>query len=246
MDDEARSPEDRLLSVQLDLRLDCQPISGRLRTLGGADERFVGWLGFVDALKRLHDLDATGANMSERISSPMPTLVTGGTGKSGRRVAARLAARGVPTRIGSRSGEPPFDWADRTTWPAALEGMQAAYISYYPDLAVASSVDAVRDFADVALAAGCRRLVLVSGRGEVGAQRAEEALQASGAEWTVVRCSWFMQNFSENFYVDMLAAGELALPAGAVARAVRGCRRHRGRCRCRADRGRPCRDACTT
>jgi hypothetical protein len=62
MDDEARSPEDRLLSVQLDLRLDCQPISGRLRTLGGADERFVGWLGFVDALKRLHDLEESRAS----------------------------------------------------------------------------------------------------------------------------------------------------------------------------------------
>jgi uncharacterized protein YbjT (DUF2867 family) len=35
------------------------------------------------------------------------TLVLGGTGKTGRRVAERLTARGLPVRIGSRSGEPP-------------------------------------------------------------------------------------------------------------------------------------------
>ena len=53
-------------------------------------------------------------------------LVLGGTGKTGRRVAQRLEARGVPVRIGSRSAEPPFDWEDRSTWAPALEGMSAA------------------------------------------------------------------------------------------------------------------------
>ena len=38
------------------------------------------------------------------------TLVVGGTGKTGRRVADRLSARGLPVRIGSRSGELPVDW----------------------------------------------------------------------------------------------------------------------------------------
>ena len=32
------------------------------------------------------------------------TLVLGGTGKTGRRVVERLAARSLPVRIGSRSG----------------------------------------------------------------------------------------------------------------------------------------------
>ena len=49
-----------------------------------------------------------------------PTLVLGGTGKTGRRVAERLTARGLPVRIGSRSGEPPFDWEDRSTWATGL------------------------------------------------------------------------------------------------------------------------------
>ena len=146
----------------------------------------------------------------------MTTFVVGGTGKTGRRVADRLKARGVPVRIGSRSGEPPFDWEDRSTWAPALRGASSAYITYYPDLAVPGSTEAIAELAATALAGGTRRLVLLSGRGEAEAQRAERALAESGAEWTVVRCSWFMQNFSEDFLLDQVLAGEVALPAGDV------------------------------
>ncbi|MGH9380805.1 MAG: NmrA family transcriptional regulator, partial [Thermoanaerobaculia bacterium] len=48
------------------------------------------------------------------------TLVLGGTGKTGGRVAERLAARGLPVRLGSRSAEPAFDWEDQATWGPAL------------------------------------------------------------------------------------------------------------------------------
>ena len=143
-------------------------------------------------------------------------LVLGGTGKTGRRVADRLQARDLPVRIGSRSGAPPFDWEDRSTWAPALEGAAAAYVSFYPDLAVPGAPEAIRELAELALAAGCRRLVLLSGRGEEEAQRAERVLAESGAEWTVLRCSWFMQNFSEGNFAEPIAAGELALPAGDV------------------------------
>jgi uncharacterized protein YbjT (DUF2867 family) len=146
----------------------------------------------------------------------MTTFVVGGTGKTGRRVAQRLEARRLPVRIGSRSGEPPFDWDDRSTWAPALRGASAAYITYYPDLAVPGSTEAIAELAATALAGGTRRLVLLSGRGEAEAERAERALAASGAEWTVVRCSWFMQNFSEEFMLDQILAGEVALPAGHV------------------------------
>jgi uncharacterized protein YbjT (DUF2867 family) len=156
---------------------------------------------------------AEGTDMT---STQQPVVVLGGTGKTGSRVAARLQARGVPVRIGSRKSEPRFDWEDRSTWAPALEGASAAYVAFYPDLAVAGSAEVIATLARQALAAGCRRLVLLSGRGEVEAQRAERALQESGAEWTVVRCSWFMQNFSEAFVLDQVRAGEFALPAGDV------------------------------
>ena len=145
-----------------------------------------------------------------------PVLVIGGTGRVGRRVAERLTARGVPVRIGSRSGEPPFDWEDEGTWAPALDQVGAVYLSYAPDLAVPGAVAAVRSFAELAVEAGVRRLVLLSGRGEEEAQRAERAVQDAAAEWTVVRCAWFNQNFSENYLLEPMLGGEVALPAGDV------------------------------
>jgi uncharacterized protein YbjT (DUF2867 family) len=145
-----------------------------------------------------------------------PTLVIGGTGKTGRRVLERLESRGVPTRSGSRSADPPFDWEDRETWAGALQGADAAYISYYPDLAMPGAVEAVTAVSELALEQGVRRLVLLSGRGEEEAQRAERALRESGADWTIVRCSWFSQNFSEGFFSEQIAAGELVLPETSV------------------------------
>src|SRR5919107_1375198 len=100
-------------------------------------------------------------------------LVLGGTSKTGRRVVERLEARGVPVRVGSRSGEPPFDWEDRSTWAPALEGVESVYVSYYPDIAIPGAVEAVRSFTELTVRKGVRRLVLLSGRGGREAQRAE-------------------------------------------------------------------------
>src|SRR5215211_5681439 len=147
-------------------------------------------------------------------------LVLGGTGKTGRRVAQRLKARGMLTRVGSRSGEPPFDWEDAATWAPALEDAESAYVSYYPDLAIPGAPAAVRAFAELAVQGGTRRLVLLSGRGEEEAQSAELALMEvaheAGIEWTIVRCAWFMQNFDENYLIEPILAGEVALPSGRV------------------------------
>jgi uncharacterized protein YbjT (DUF2867 family) len=151
--------------------------------------------------------------MSDITKGMKPILVLGGTGKTGRRVVERLKDRGIPTRIGSRSANPPFDWEARATWAPALQGAAAAYISYYPDLAVPGAPEAVRSFADVALEHGVRRLVLLSGRGEEEAQRAERAVQETGADVTVVRCAWFMQNFSEDYLLEPILGGEVVLPA---------------------------------
>jgi uncharacterized protein YbjT (DUF2867 family) len=120
-------------------------------------------------------------------------------------------------RIGSRRADPPFDWTDPATWPAALSGAEAAYVSYYPELAFPGAVEAVSEFTAVALASGVQRLVLLSGRGEPTAQRAEQVVQRSGAAWTVVRSSFFAQNFSESFFLHSVLDGVIPLPAGDVA-----------------------------
>jgi uncharacterized protein YbjT (DUF2867 family) len=140
------------------------------------------------------------------------TLVLGGTGKTGRRVVERLVGKGLPTRVGSRSGEPPFDWEDRATWAPALHGVGSVYVSYYPDLAAPGAVEKVGAFAELAVSGGVPRLVLLSGRGE--AEDAEQAVRNSGAELTILRSSWFSQNFSQNYFLDGVLAGEVALPAG--------------------------------
>ena len=144
------------------------------------------------------------------------TLVIGGAGKTGRRVAERLAARGAPTRIGSRSSEIPFDWEKEATWGSALENVKSAYVTYFPDLAVPAAPDAIRAFSKLAAKSGVKRLVLLSGRGEDEAQRCEGLVQEYGAEWTIIRASWFNQNFSEAFLLEPLIGGVLALPAGSV------------------------------
>jgi uncharacterized protein YbjT (DUF2867 family) len=146
-----------------------------------------------------------------------PILIIGGKGKTGRRVAERLEARGIATRSASRSSEPPFDWNDPATWGPALDGVSAAYVTYYPDLAFPGAAETIGAFARQAVENGTRRLVLLSGRGEDGAIASEQALQAAGADWTIVRSTWFAQNFSEHFLLEPVLAGVIALPAGDVA-----------------------------
>ncbi|MFD0692494.1 NAD(P)H-binding protein [Paenibacillus sp. GCM10027628] len=143
-------------------------------------------------------------------------LILGGTGKTGRRVAERMTMRGLPIRIGSRSGDLSFDWENPATWEAALQNVKAVYITYYPDLAVPGAADAICSFARLAVKNGVKRLVLLSGRGEEEAQRSEQALRESGADWTILRASWFSQNFSENFLLDSVLGGTVALPVGDV------------------------------
>jgi uncharacterized protein YbjT (DUF2867 family) len=143
-----------------------------------------------------------------------PTLVLGANGKTGRRVADRLAAQGVPVRRGSRSATPRFDWEDPSTWTGALDGMGAVYLSYYPDLSVPGAVEAVGAFAEVAVRHGVCRVVLLSGRGEVEAEQAEDAVRGAGGDVTVVRATWFAQNFSEDYMLEHVLSGAVALPGG--------------------------------
>ncbi|HEU4348728.1 MAG TPA: NmrA family transcriptional regulator [Actinoplanes sp.] len=145
------------------------------------------------------------------------TLLIGGTGKTGRRVAERLTARGIDVRIGSRRGTPPFDWDDESTWGPALDGVRAAYVTYYPDLTFPGATEKIAAFSKLAAARGVEHLVLLSGRGEERAEAGERALQSAGTGWTIVRSSWFSQNFSEDFLLDPVLTGDIALPAGDVA-----------------------------
>ncbi len=144
-------------------------------------------------------------------------LVLGGTGKTGRRIVSRLHTLGRNVRIGSRSGTPPFLWEDVTTWAPALQDITSVYISYTPDLAAPGAPETIQALVDLCQRMDVRKLVLLSGRGEDEAQRCEEIVRHSGIASTIVRCSWFNQNFSENFIRDMVLDGVIVLPVTTVA-----------------------------
>jgi uncharacterized protein YbjT (DUF2867 family) len=146
----------------------------------------------------------------------MKTLVLGGTGKTGRRVVQRLTDLELPIRIGSRSSKPGFDWDNKETWKEALHGISQVYITFQPDLAVPGSVEAIQAFVNAAAKIGVKKLVLLSGRGEPEAQLCEQIVIDSGMDWTVVRASWFNQNFNEGYLLESVQAGYVALPVGDI------------------------------
>ena len=139
-------------------------------------------------------------------------LVIGGTGKTGHRVVKGLSQLGHNVTIGSRRGTPAFDWDDYTTFAPALKGMQRAYIVYYPDLAVPGAKEAITALAEAALKEGLEKVVLLSGKGEAEAEACEQIIANSGLNYTLVRASWFNQNFSEGSFLDFVLAGQIALP----------------------------------
>ncbi|MCL4255240.1 MAG: NAD(P)H-binding protein [Anaerolineae bacterium] len=143
-------------------------------------------------------------------------LVTGGTGKTGRRIVERLQAQNHSVRIGSRSADIPFDWTDPATWQPVLTDIDTVYIAFQPDLAIPTAPETIRTFTQLAVRSGVTRLVLLSGRGEEEAQYCEQIVQNAGVDWTILRAGWFSQNFSESFLLESILAGAVYLPAGDV------------------------------
>ncbi|WP_199546859.1 NAD(P)H-binding protein [Streptomyces sp. N35] len=147
--------------------------------------------------------------------SNQTVLVTQATGRTGRVVAEAAEQAGLKVRRGSRSAPTPFDWTDRSTWDAALDGVDAVYLAHYVDIGAPGTAEDIAAITNKALEKGVRRIVLLSARGEPQAEPAERALRESGADWTIVQAAWFMQMFSEgDLYEGMQATGELAFPAG--------------------------------
>jgi uncharacterized protein YbjT (DUF2867 family) len=153
---------------------------------------------------------------SAKSTSKKKILVLGANGKTGSRVVQRLEKLGWPVQGGSRSGQPKFDWEDSTTWGPALRNIHSVYISYHPDLAMPGAVKVIKRFTETAVKEGVQKMVLLSGRGEEEAQQCEEIVMHAVEDWTIIRASWFCQNFSEGNFLEPILAGHVALPAGDV------------------------------
>ena len=145
-----------------------------------------------------------------------PILVLGASGKTGSRICRKLTDGGFAVRRGSRSASIPFDWDDEATWGAAVDGVSAVYVCYFPDIAMPGAVERVERFCALAKAAGVGRLVLLSGRGEHEAERGEEVVRNAGVDFTIVRAAWFAQNFSEGIFLEQVMCGAIAMPGGDV------------------------------
>jgi uncharacterized protein YbjT (DUF2867 family) len=140
-------------------------------------------------------------------------LILGGNGKTGRRVAQLLnSVNGVEVRLGSRSENPSFDWERPETWLEAIKGIDTAYITFQPDLAIPTAPETIRQFTELAAQNGIQKMVLLSGRGEKEAQVCEEIVKSTAKKWTIVRASWFNQNFSESIFLEPILSGFVALP----------------------------------
>lgn len=139
-------------------------------------------------------------------------LVIGGTGKTGRKVAEKLKDLGHNVRIGSRTGKPSFDWNDSKTWSKALQGMDKVYITFQPDLAVPGALEAIEELVKQVKKSSVKKMVLLSGKGEREAELCEQVIIHSGVDYTIVRASWFNQNFSESFFLESILEGFVALP----------------------------------
>jgi uncharacterized protein YbjT (DUF2867 family) len=144
-------------------------------------------------------------------------LILGGNGKTGRRVAQLLTKESdVEVRLGSRSATPSFDWEKPETWLEVIKGIDTVYITFQPDLAIPSAHETIRQFTALAAQNGVHKMVLLSGRGEKEAQVCEEIVKATAQKWTIVRASWFNQNFSESIFLEPILAGFVALPKAEI------------------------------
>ncbi|MFF6877266.1 NmrA family NAD(P)-binding protein [Streptomyces sp. NPDC012474] len=155
------------------------------------------------------------AENTARNTQLMTVVVTGATGRTGSRVARAAEAAGLTVRAASRATG--FDWWDSSTWADTLRGADAAYLAHPSDVGAPGAAEVVGALAREAVGLGVLRLVLLSARGEDQALPTEEALRASGADWTVVRAAWFAQNFSEGPLVaELRERGGLVFPADEV------------------------------
>lgn len=152
--------------------------------------------------------------MSMTSESIEKVLVIGATGKTGSRVCQLLSEVLPPEKIkaASRQSDTHFDWSSPTSWVQALDGVSHVYLTYFPDLAVPSSIIHINDFCQLAKKQNVKHITLLSGRGEPAAQQCEDIVINSGMNWTIVRASWFNQNFSDGFFKNFIDAGQINLP----------------------------------
>ncbi len=153
-------------------------------------------------------------------------LVAGATENVGRAAVDWLADRGHAVRAAvgdatrdawnGRAETVRFDWAEPSTWGAALDGIESFVLVHPPAMADAHA--ALCEFSTLAMRRGCRRVAFISVLG-AGTKRwaphrkVEEHLRRTEMSWTFLRAGFFMQNLVDDC-LDDIREGELRSPAG--------------------------------
>ncbi|TGM74516.1 SDR family oxidoreductase [Leptospira bouyouniensis] len=140
------------------------------------------------------------------------TLILGSSGKTGSRILNKLTQLNYPLRLGSRKTIPAFDWEKPEGWDDVIKGVDQIYISYQPDLAHPNSIHHIQKLIELSKKYNVKRIVLLSGRGEPEAEACEKLVENSGLEWTILRSSWFSQNFSEGMFLGQILERKVIFP----------------------------------
>ncbi|KAF8970123.1 hypothetical protein BDZ97DRAFT_1754133 [Flammula alnicola] len=147
----------------------------------------------------------------------MTTFITGGTGKTGSKIAKLLHAANYPVLIASRSGVAPepfkavkFDWFDEKTFAAPFEVDPNINKVYLVLPSVFESLAIVKPFIDLAISKGVKRFVMngssVTEKGGMGYGKVHEYLADIGVDYAIMRNSWFMVDDIAKASYDALVA----------------------------------------
>ncbi len=159
----------------------------------------------------------TGAILVTGAPGNVGTAVVGGLkGRADVRVAAFDPAR-AQAELGPGLEYVPFDFLKPETFGAAFEGVEKMFLVRPPALA-----NVRRDIAPAvhaAVRAGVRHIVFLSLQGVernrvVPHYKIEQLIRETGADWTFLRASFFMQNLSTTHRAEIAERGEIALPVG--------------------------------
>jgi uncharacterized protein YbjT (DUF2867 family) len=155
----------------------------------------------------------------------MTVLVTTPNGKVGSNVVKLLQEKGIPVRVAAHNVTKAqvafpdaevvaFDFFNRDTWSVALEGVTALYHAAPGDFPAEPQIELI----EAAKKAGVKRVVRLSALGvEMGESPLRDVEwyleQSSDLEYTILRPTWFMQNFTAQ-HNGTIRNGFLAEPAG--------------------------------
>ncbi|MBY8289663.1 SDR family oxidoreductase [Vibrio fluvialis] len=149
-------------------------------------------------------------------------LVLGASGHVGQPLVAELLAKGEKVKAASRSGQAfgaaegvVFDFADPTTFDAAFDGVDRAYVmlpgGYVESKALLEPV--IQAAAERNVKVVFQSVLGVDADDSIPYRQVEIALENSGVPYVILRPNWFADNF-HTYWKAGIDQGVIGVPAG--------------------------------